>query len=787
MSALNRKLLRELWQLKGQMASIALVVATGIMTVITMRGSYDSLVEAQQSYYRQARFADVWAPLKRAPDSLRERLQAIPGVAAVDTRVTLFANLDLEGLDAPAQARLVSLPEHGRPLLNDIRIQSGRYLAPGAASEVLISGKFAAARGLAPGDRLRAIINGRARDLDIVGIAISPEHTYAVPPGALYPDDKRYGVLWMSRKVLGPAYDMDGAFNEAMVRLSPHANSQAVLSRINTLLDPYGGLGAYLRKDQASHLMLQGELDGNKVMGTAIPVVFLGVAAFLLNLVLSRLIATQRTEIAVLKAFGYRNVEVGLHYLLFALAAVVAGALIGTGSGILFGQAYVKLYGEYFAFPNLDYHLSPLLLAGAILVSVVGACGGALMAVRRAATLPPAEAMRPEPPARFEPGWLEHSGLARRLPSAARMVLRNMQRKPLQSLLSSLGVAFSVAILVIGLFMFDGVRYMMDLQFRVIQREDLSVSFNEPRTASARYDFQNLAGVTRVEPYRSVPARLRFGHLEKETAIQGLDPDGRLRRVVDDTGRVHPLPAEGLVLSAILAQKLRVGVGDRLDVEMLDGLRRKDRVLVAGIVNDFLGVSAYMSHASLQRLAGGPDMVSGAYLSAPEDALPAIKRQLKTLPAIAGVASPSTMLESFQTQLADTLFIAVGFLLGFACVIAVAVIYNGARISLSERGRELASLRVMGFRRSEASVLLLGEQALITLLAIPLGWLMGYWLSFLVTTAMQSDTYRIPFIVNSPTYLLSAVIVIGAAVASAALVQRRINHLDLIAVLKTRE
>ncbi|MFZ2649038.1 MAG: ABC transporter permease, partial [Burkholderiaceae bacterium] len=388
MQALNRKLLRELWQLKGQMTSIALVVATGIMTVLTMRGSYDSLVQAQQSYYRQSRFADVWAPLKRAPEGLRERIQAIPGVAAVDTRVSFFATLDLDGLDAPAQARLVSLPEQHRPVLNDIRIRSGRYLAPGAASEVLISSKFAQARALRPGDTLRAIINGRARDLNIVGIAISPEHTYAVPPGSLYPDDQRYGVLWMSRKVLGPAYDMDGAFNEALVTLAPLADPQAVLARMDTLLDPYGGLGAYLRKDQASHAILQGELDGNKVMGTAIPAVFLGVAAFLLNIVLSRLIATQRTEIAVLKAFGYRSREVASHYLLFAMAAVVLGAAIGAAAGALVGRAYVEVYGAYFDFPRLDYRLSPLLLVIATAVSVAAAAAGALLAVRRAAVLP---------------------------------------------------------------------------------------------------------------------------------------------------------------------------------------------------------------------------------------------------------------------------------------------------------------------------------------------------------------------------------------------------------------
>ncbi|MDO8270566.1 MAG: ABC transporter permease, partial [Gammaproteobacteria bacterium] len=410
-SSLSRKLLRECWHLKGQLLSIALVVATGIMTVVTMRGSYEALVDAQQRYYNETRFADVWTSLRRAPESLREQIEAIPGVTLADTRVSFLATLDLEGLDAPAQGRFVSIPENGRPVLNDILLTQGRYVEAGAPDEVIISENFALARGLNPGDGLRAIINGRARELEIVGVAISPEHTYSVPPGSLIPEDDRYGVLWMGRRALGPAYDMEGAFNEAFVKLSPGANELAVIASLNTLLTPYGGFGAYARRDQSSHLMLQGELDQNRAMGTVIPAIFLAVAVFLLHLVLGRLITTQRGEIAVLKAFGYRDWEVGRHFLMFAVVAMLFGALIGTVGGLLLGDAYIGVYRQYFDLPNLEYRLSPLLLGIALLVSLAGAFSGALSAVRKAVRLPPAEAMRPEPPARFTPGALERLGI----------------------------------------------------------------------------------------------------------------------------------------------------------------------------------------------------------------------------------------------------------------------------------------------------------------------------------------------------------------------------------------
>lgn len=787
MTALHKKLWRETWQLRGQIFSIALVVATGVMSVITMRGSYDTLVAAQADYYRDTRFADVWSFLVRAPQSLTREIESIPGVNAVDSRVTFQATLDLDEVGIPARGLFISVPEIGRPLLNDIVIKRGRYVALGGYDEVIISENFAIARNLLPGDSVTAILNGRARDLNIVGIAISPEQSYVVPPGALFPEDGRYGIFWMGREVLGPAYEMDGAFNEVFVTLSPDANPLAVIKRLDEILAPYGGLGAYGREDQPSHLLMQGELDQNRVMGTVIPAIFLLVAAFLLHLVLGRLIATQRGEIAVLKAFGYTNAEVGRHFLSFAIFAVLSGTALGTAGGIYLGDLYVELYGQYFDFPNLEYQLSPMLLLIAAGACIAGAVSGALLSIRKAIDLPPAEAMRPEAPARFKTGLIERLDRGRVLPSSVRMIVRNVERKPVQGLLSSLGVAMSVAILTIGMFMYDGINYLMELQFQVIQREDLTVTFDENVNDSVRYDLEKLTGVSHVETFRTSAARLHYGHREEEVGIQGLEPGSRLRRIVNADGKILPVPTEGLIISDLLARRLGVAAGDRIRVEMLEGNRRLSELTINGVVEDFIGVAAYMSMESLGYLTRETSAVTGAYLLVDDDKMDQLSLELKAAPVIAGVESPALMLESFRQQLAESLLISIGFLTGFAGIIAVGVIYNGARISLSERGRELASLRVMGFHRREVATLLLGEQALITLLAIPIGWLIGYWLSYAVAVSLETDLYRVPFIVDPRTYLISAGIIILAALASGLIVKRRLDNIRIVDVLKTRE
>ncbi len=785
--ALDRKMLRELWRLRGQLVSIGLVVASAVAMVVTMRGTYESLVAARADYYKTSRLADAWAPVERAPESIARDLQDVDGVSAVATRVTTYATLDLPWLDAPGMGLFVSMPADGRPLLNDISLTSGRYLSPNRQQEAVASEAFLDANGLTAGDTIRAVLNGRLQKLLVVGGAIAAEHSYSVPPGALYPEDERYGVFWVSRSLLGPVSDLEGAFNEVAVSFAPGANSSAVIAELDRILEPYGGTGAYGREDQLSYKILDSELEQNRTLGTAMPVVFMAVAAFLMHLVLGRLISTQRGEIGTLKAFGYTDAEVARHFLSYAVVAVSLGTVVGSFGGVWAGRAMLELYGEYFKFPALEYTLSWALVAIAAGVSLVSAVAGSWGAVRKAVSLPPAEAMRPEPPARFSDGWMERSGLVEILPNAARFVLRNMTRRPLRALMSSFGIAFSVAILVVGMFMFDGVQLMMELQFSIAQQEDLAVSFNQPVGREAELELARLEGVTRVEPYHAVPVRFRAGHRERELGITGLRSDSQLRRIVSAKGRVHPIPIEGVVLSKVVADQLRVSVGDDVDVEMLLGRRNTGVVEVAGIVDDLMGISAYMDLEALNRLTRESPEISGAFLLVDEDREAGVNAELKRAPVVASVVSPSTALESFQAQLADSLLVGVGFLLAFAGIISVAVIYNGTRIALSERGRELASLRVLGFTRPEVARLLFGEQAVLTLAAIPLGWVLGYGLGALLAASLQSETYRIPMVVNQSTYLLAALVTVVSAVASGMLVRRRLDHLDLISVLKTRE
>jgi putative ABC transport system permease protein len=787
MRSLNRKLLRDLAHLRGQVLAIALVVTCGVAVVVTSRSAYESLAISQASYYAQYRFADVFASLKRAPDWIGRRIAAMPGVSAVRPRIVFDVTLDVPGLAEPATGRLISMPERRAAVLNDVHLRRGRYLEPGRRDEILVSEAFAEANRLEVGDSLAAILNGRWQRLRVVGIALSPEYIYEIRATDIFPDNRRFGVLWMSREAMGPAFDMDGAFNDVVLRLVRGANEPAVIAQVDRVLEPYGGLGAFGRSEHVSHRFISDEIRQNRVFGIVLPSIFLAVAAFLLNVVLSRLVSTQRDQIGVLKAFGYSRWSIGLHYLGFALVAVVIGTAIGCATGLWLGSLINQVYAAFYRFPVLQYRAGPEVFLLAVGVSGSAAIVGALGAVRRALALPPAEAMRSEPPVRHRAGPLERLGAQRFLSPAARIIVRNLTRRPARALLSILGIAFAVVILVLGRYFIDAVWHIAEVQFRNVQREDLTIVSLDPLAARARHEFTRLQAVLRAESFRVVPVRLRFEHRSRRVPLMGLSADGQLRRLIGRDGTPVPLSPEGLVLTTKLADILGVVPGDEVMVEVLEGERPARRVAIAGLVDELIGLSTYMEVNALNRLLREGATVSGALLSVDELAEPRLYALLKQLPAIGGVGRRKAALESFHNTLGESLGIFTTVLVTFACVIAVAVVYNAARVALSERGRELASLRVLGFTRGEVAVMLLGEHALLTAAALPVGYLLGYGVCAMMARAYQWELFRLPLIVTRSTYAFAFLVVAGAALLSAALVRHRINRLDLVEVLKTRE
>ena len=782
MNALHRKLLRDLWQMKGQAVAIALVMACGIATFVLSRSMLHSLQLTQDTYYQRFNFAEVFASLKRAPDSLADRLAEIPGVGQVQTRIVVNVNLSIPGLDEPASGKLISLPENRRPVLNQLYFRQGRWLAPGRDDEVLASEAFTLANDLHVGDTISAVINGRQKKLRIVGIALSPEYIYEIKPGDLLPDNQHFGVFWMNHEALSIAYDLDGAFNDLAMSLMRGVSAAEVIKRVDDIMEPYGGLGAYGRKDQLSNQFLDNEIEQNRNMGMFAPAIFLAVAAFLLNVVMTRTINTQREQIAALKAFGYSNLEVGGHYLESVLLVVSGALAVGLPLGIWFGSVVTGMYAKLFHFPEFTFRIYPSVLLSASAVAATAAILGTLGAVVRAVRLPPAEAMRPEPPTGYGPTLAERVGLGRLVPPVALMIMRQLERHPLKTTLSTIAIALAVAVLVLGNYMQDSVNYMMAAQFHWVQRYDMSVATAEAVDDRAIYEMESLPGVLQCEPNRSVSVRLRSGPRHRRVGIMGIRSDSDLFGLVNMDGQTVPLPPGGLLVSQKLAEILAVGVGDWVELEVLEGKKPIRQAMIAGTLQDFAGLSVYMELDALRQLMREGPVVTGAHLLVDSRYQTALYSQLKATPQIAAVTVKQHAIDSFDKTVAENLRVMKSINLLFACVIAVGVVYNSARISLSERSRELATLRVVGFTRGEISVILLGELAVITLAAIPVGLLCGRFFAWWMTVAFDQELFRFPLVISEQTYAFAAAVVLVAAAVSGLIVRRRLDELDLVAV-----
>jgi len=784
---LDVKLLRDLWRMRGQAFAIAVVLAAATATFLLSSGVHRSLENTRDAYYARNHFADVFANMTRAPRSIVARVAEIPGVRVAEGTIQQYATLDMPGRNVPVRALLNSVNEQGGNKLNQVTLREGHMPRPGNVDEAVVDEAFAEANALGPGDEIYALIYGRRQRLKIVGIGLAPDFLYALPPGDIIPDNSRFGIFWMGEKALEAATDRTEAINTLAIALEHGASEADVMRKVDSLLEPYGGTGAYGRKDQLSNAFLDSELMQLNAMTKVIPPVFLLVATFLVYIVLSRMIRTERTQIGLIKAVGYSDWAIAWHYLKFALAIAALATLMGSLTGIWLGRSMTEIYAEYYRFPFLNYLISPGIFLAAAGLSFGAAALGALAGMRSVARLSPAVAMSPPPPPVYRAGPVERLGELGGFTAIGHMIIRHIARWPGRSAITVLGVSLSLGLLFSVIQFLDSSRVMLDSAFVRAQRQDLTVSFIEARNQDVLHELAQIPGVLRVEPTRAVPVKMSHGNLAERIAIEGTDPDAQLTARIDGDGREVGLPASGLMLSEQLAHKLGVEAGGMVYVELLGGRRTRIFLPVVSVVEEFIGKRAYASESALQAITRDASPVGAALLRIDSSHRDGLLRQLKDMPEVLGVSERKAALVKFQEMIDENIYTMLFFYISFASAIAVGVVYNSARILFSERAHELATLRVLGYYRSEVGVVLIGELAILVVLAVPFGCIFGNWLAQLMMAMFSSDLFRLPFAPSRSSYGFATLVVLVAAALTALFVARRVMYLDMVRVLKAHE
>jgi putative ABC transport system permease protein len=787
MKALDKKLFRDVLRLWAQGLAIALVIGGGVATLVMAAGSIRSLEETRTAYYERYEFADLFANVKRAPKQLINRIREIPGVALAEPRIARLALLDVPGSREPVTAEFISLPDEAEQHLNRIYLRSGRLPRPGQAEEAVVYDGFANAHDMQIGAHFSAILNGHKQELIMVGTALSPEFIYTIGPGETITDNRRFGIIWMSEKALANVYNLDGAFSSVTLRLLRDTSEDEVIKRLDVLLDPYGGQGAFARKDLPSHAWANHGLDMLRNMSRTLPAIFLIVAIFLVNQMLSRIVELEREHIGLLKALGYANLTIAAHYFKLVVVLVAIGTIIGSVAGTWLGAYVTQMYGGLLNLPFLVFIKSPdvYVLGGA--VSLIAGFAGAARALYAIAALPPAVAMQPPAPPRFHhrlPAWFDVNKLVAQ-PTV--MMLRNLSRHPLRAAFTTLGMALATAIIIVSLFLIDTTEDLINVTYFMSERQDATVGLVEKRPENVVNQIARLPGVVAAEPYRELPVRIRRGSVERRILISGRPRNADLRRVIDVDLHAVSLPENGIAISAWLAGILGVKVGDFVEIDLLEGQRRTVSLPVAALIEDFFGLQGMMDLDGLARLMREAPTVTAVSVALDSSRADPFYHVVESMPAVSGIGIQKLSLLNYRTLLAPLQTSIAVIYAGFAAIIAFGVVYSSARIALSERAREVASLRVLGFGKGEVLFILLTELGLLTLAAQPLGWGAGYLLSWFMKLNLAGEVMRGRLIVEYRSLAFASGIVVVGALLSALVVRERINKLDLVAVLKTRD
>jgi putative ABC transport system permease protein len=788
---LNRKLVREVIRSYGLLLLVTSIIAVGITCYVALQSAYHNLDLARQRYYRQCRMADFWIDLKKMPVAELDNLYRVDGVSEVHSRIQPRATVDLPDMDVPINAQVISLPDRRSAVINDIILRRGEYLGEGRRNEVIVSEKFALANEIAPGSTIHLLLNNRRQELIVVGTAISSEFTYLVSPGSLVPDPEHFGVFYVKRSFAEDVFDSEAAANQIVGRLAPESRERVdeILRKLEVALEPYGVFAATKLEFQASHQFLNNEIEGLGGIAAVLPIIFLAVAALVLNILITRMARRQRVVIGTFKAIGYSDAQIFLHFLKYGLCVGIAGGLLGSLLGYMASAGMTVVYRWFFEFPDLQSGFYWYTHAVGISVSILCAMAGSFYGARTMLKLEPAAAMRPEPPRAGGVILIEVllAGGWRFLSAGWRMTLRGLFRNRLRTLTGMFSAMMGSGLLVSGFMMTEAQSFIIDFQFHRTLRSDVDVTFESEQGVDAFSDVRRMPGVDYAEPQFNVACTFVNGPNRRRLSIIGLKQDSRLTVPYDEQGNRIVLPTSGIVVTRRLAEVMHVEPGSRLSLIPVKGDRRLVEVTVAQVADSYLGLSAYADIHFLSELVGESLAMTGVQLQVDPRQQAALFQQLKNTPGVIGVQSRRHVIQKLQETLLQNQYVFIGVLVGFAGVIFFSSIVNASMVNLAERQREVATFCALGYTRWQIGSIFLHESLLTCLPGAVLGLPVGYGLTWLTAFSYNNDLVRIPVVTAPWVFLTTLVSAVVFALAAHSVVQWTITRMNLMDALQVME
>ncbi len=772
--------------------AVALVVMIGVSIYISMNTAYYNLDHSRDVFYRENHFADYYFHVVRAPYQVIKRIEALSGVDMVTGRVQMDVPLMRENADRGT----IRLTGYHLPLdkeVNRIQLLSGRMFdkdPSGGRIEVLTDPQFAAANRLNPGDSLVVAAQGREVTLTVTGTAGGPEFIYPMKDAAsLMPEPESFGIIMAPLNQVQQVLGYPGQVNQVLITVAPGYDEEKVAEQVEKILEPYGNLASYPRKDQLSHAMLDAELEGLQKSASSLPAVFLVLAAIIQYVMLGRMIKTQRREIGILKALGFDRRRIVMHYAGYSMMITLLGAVLGIIFGIMLSSVFSKAYAIFFNLPQEIGGLNVKAIFYGLIFSLAAGAAAGLGASRGILSLNPAESMRSEPPRVSGRIGLERwTWLWRKLDNYWRMSIRTVWRNGWRSFFTMVGVMFAAGMLIIAFFADDSMDYMLTQHFAFEKSYDYLIRFTEPVKEYEILNISRLEGVVKSEPLLEVPVRVSFGVREEDDLLLGMNPGTTLKTVFNEDGDLLAIPQDGVLMNDMTAKKLGVKVGDQVTIEtrMQSGVSQETSLKVLGINHQMIGSGSYVSLKQANQVLRESRIVTAVMLKVDPGKAADIEKELNRMTGVSSIQSRQRELEGFEKQMGYMIYFVV-IMVSFAVILGFAIVYNSSVIGFSERQRELALLKMMGFSDREVGGLLLRETLLQSipgmLLGLPFGRMMSQWW----VAAISTEAFTFPVVVYPRTYIVSAIFGVLFVLAAHWFASRGIRHIEPTELLKNND
>lgn len=787
MGMLLRKLFRDIRKSRGQFISIIIVVTIGVMFYSGINSTFRNLNNASIKYYNEYRFGDIWMDFYKAPESLTEKIRKIPYVKMVSGRLVMDSGIKIS--DEDATVRIITLPDIRENVVNDIDIKSGRYFSDDEVNQCLVEEEFFKTHNLKIGDYINPVVNGKEVKIKVIGSVKSPEFIYTLKDGGeLMPDSRKFGIIYVKHSFGQEIFGVRGYINNVSLLLKEGTEPDDAIEDLKDRLRDYSITGIIDRDGQTSNRMLKSEMEGLEAVGGAFPVVFFAVAAVIIYIMMGRMVENQRIQIGVLKALGFTNNQVLFHYLSYSVFVALTGSIIGSIAGIYLGDAFTELENMYFHLPLEDLGVYPDLTVSASILTLFFCLIAGYNACKTVFRIMPSEAMKPKAPIAGKKILAERIRFIwENISNTGKMILRNIFRHKRRALLTSTGVIFSTALLLIALSMSDSVNYIIEQQYSNIMDYDIKVSFSKLINAKELNVLKNIEGVTKMEPVLETGVELQNGWRTKNTGLTGIVREPEMYRVIDKTGQPVKIPERGIVIPEKLAEDLDIKLNDRIFIKPLIPGKDKVEVIVKGIATQYIGMSIYTSIHDTNYLFGEGVVANSAVLRLKDSSYETkVKEKLKEMSAVSSVQSKSDALNALMSNMA-MMTSAIGVMILLSSVLSVAVVYNTATINIFERQRELATLKVLGFKEKEIKKLIFNENYIITAFGLITGLPFGSWFGKYMMNTFSTDFYSFPFVTKFYTFFVSVLLTIVFTVVTNMILVKKIKRISIVEVLKNRE